>query len=223
MAIVHSPRLNISNLSLFFDPGNIKSYPGSGTTIYDLSGNNNHGTLSGAPVFSGNTMTYDGVDDHITVTSNQDSLGFTNEHTILIWMYHTFTTGRRNPYNQAYGGFGTWTHETGLNINNYYGTAGGNTTPYTSLNSGSTPTGTWQMMATTRNLSTITWYRNGVSVGTAANAYGVLPATTANITFGNGYAGRWIGQMGPMMLFKRALPATEMAQLFQSFKGRFGL
>ena len=44
-----------------------------------------------------------------------------------------YTSGRRNPWDQAYGGYGTWTHEQGeSNINNYFGDAGSNTSPYTS-------------------------------------------------------------------------------------------
>ena len=34
-----------SGLVLAWDVADRNSYPGSGTTIYDVSGNNNHGTL----------------------------------------------------------------------------------------------------------------------------------------------------------------------------------
>lgn len=223
MATNYSPMFTRDNLSLLYDPANIKCYPGSGTTMYDISGNANHGTLSGAPVFSGGTMTYDGVDDHITVPYNQTSLDFSQEQTVIIWMYHTFTSGRRNPYDQAYGGYGTWTHESGANINYYYGTAGSNTTPYTNRNSGTTPTGTWQMMATTRSLSTVSWYRNSVLVDTSPNVYGTTGTTNIDIRFGLGYAGRWIGEMGPMMLFKRSLPQTDLAKIFEAYRGRYGI
>lgn len=223
MALIHSPNVPRTNLSLFFDPANIKSYPGSGTTMFDLSGNGNNGTISGSPVFSNGVMTYDGTDDQIVVTANQNSLDFSSDQTVIIWMYHTFTSGRRNPYNQAYGGYGTWTHESGANINLYYGNAGGNTTPYTSRNSGTTSTGVWNMMATTRNTSTVKWYKNGVEINSAANAYGVLATTTGPIVFGNGYAGRWIGDMGPMMLYKRALSGSEIFDIFSAYRGRFGL
>lgn len=35
------------NLALYYDPLNSQCYPGSGTTLFDLSGNNRHGTLEG--------------------------------------------------------------------------------------------------------------------------------------------------------------------------------
>ena len=221
MAPNYGPKIPRDNLSLFFDPANSKSYPGSGSTIFDLSGNGNNGVLGGAPTFTNGYMTYDGTDDQITVTSNQTSLNFTSEQTIIIWMYHTFTDGRRNPYDQAYGGYGTWTHEAGSNINYYYGTAGSNTTPYTQRNSGTTNRSEWQMMAITRNTTTINWFRNGTLANANGNAYGDTGTTTADIRFGNGYAGRWVGDMGPMMLYNRAISENEMKQIYDAFRGRF--
>lgn len=212
-----------SDLALLFDPANPKCYPGSGTTIYDMSGHNNNGTIAGSMVFTNPYMTFDGTDDQITVTANQDSLNFRFEQTVILWMYHTYTSGRKNPWDQAYGGYGTWTHEQGTNINYYYGNAGSNTTPYTSRGSTSTPTSTWQMMSITRNPSTVTWYRNGTSSNSASNAYGVLAETTANIQIGNGYAGRWIGNMGMVMAYKRALNATEIDTIYQRTRGVYGV
>lgn len=223
MAPNYGPKIPRNDISLFFDPGSVKSYPGSGSTIFDLSGNGNNGALSGSPVFSNGQMVYDGVDDHITVTANQTSLDFTNEQTIIIWMYHNNISGFPSPYDQAFGGYGTWTHEAGNYINYYYGTSGINDFPYTNRSSASTPALTWQMMATTRSISTINWYRNGVLSNTAANAYGATGTTTADIRFGLGYTGRWTGNMGPMMLYKRAITADEMLAIFDAFRGRYGL
>ena len=40
MALHHNPRIVTSGLVLALDAADINSYPGSGTTWYDLSGNN---------------------------------------------------------------------------------------------------------------------------------------------------------------------------------------
>jgi hypothetical protein len=221
LSISYNPRVVTDGLSLYFDPSNLKSYPGSGSTIFDLSGNGNHGTLSGSPVFVNGYMIYDGVDDHITVSSNQNSLDFSSEQTILIWMYHTYTSGRKNPYNQAYGGYGTWTHEQGNNINYYYGDAGSNASPYVGRTSASTPRSTWNCMVTTRNVSENKWYINGIFSNSGTHSYGTLATTTSPIYFGTGYAGRWVGNMGPMMLYKRALTASEIQQNYNATKSRF--
>jgi hypothetical protein len=44
MAISYNPRTITDGLVLCLDAGNSKSYPGSGTTWTDLSGNGNTGT-----------------------------------------------------------------------------------------------------------------------------------------------------------------------------------
>ena len=49
--------LPVSYLKLFWDFGNSSSYPGSGTTITDLSGNGINGTISGATYASGGLTT----------------------------------------------------------------------------------------------------------------------------------------------------------------------
>lgn len=49
------------------DAANSLSYPGSGTTWYDLSGNDNNGTMYGGMVYSSvdNSMSFDRLDDYV--------------------------------------------------------------------------------------------------------------------------------------------------------------
>lgn len=223
MGLSYNSRVFREDLSLYYDPANPKCYPGSGSTIFDLTNNGNDGTLLGGPVFSNGEIIFDGTNDNISVPSNQDSLNFSQNQTIIIWMKHNFTSGRKNPYNQAYGGYGTWTHESGSNINWYYGNGGGNVQPYTSRNSSTTPRDVWNMMATTRSVSQVKWYRNASLINTGTNLYGTLATTTSAISIGTGYAGRWIGSMGPIMLFKRELSQKELEQIFIAHRGRFNV
>ena len=68
MALSHSPSIITQNLVLCLDAGNSKSYPGSGTTWTDLSGNGNNGTLRNSPTYSVDNLgkiVFDGVDDDI--------------------------------------------------------------------------------------------------------------------------------------------------------------
>ena len=52
MATKYSPKIITNGLVLSLDAANNKSYPRSGTTWSDLSGNNNTGTLTNGPTFS---------------------------------------------------------------------------------------------------------------------------------------------------------------------------
>lgn len=54
MALSHSPQIVLDGLMLYLDQFNTKSYPGSGVTLYDLSGNNRHYTI-----FNGGTFLFD--------------------------------------------------------------------------------------------------------------------------------------------------------------------
>ena len=61
MAIIRNTNItDISNLIFYLDAVNSKSYPGSGSTWYDLSGNSNHFTLYNTPTYiqNGTTGTY---------------------------------------------------------------------------------------------------------------------------------------------------------------------
>lgn len=223
MATNYSPKIPRSDLSFYFDVANPKCYT-SGSTIYDLSGNGNNGTIYGAPNFSNRLMEFDGTNDYILIPSNQNSLDFSSEQTIIMWIYHTYTSGRKNPYDQSYGGYGTWTHENGSFIRYYHGDAGSNASPYTAFGStsySSTPTNTWTMIGTIRDTVYRSFLKNGSITYTTSNSYGSLTTTTADIRIGRGYAGYWIGSMGPVMGFKRALNNFEISEIYNSMKGRF--
>lgn len=52
-------------LKLWLDASNLSSYPGTGTTWFDLSGNGNNGTMVNGVVPLSNAMQFDGVDDYV--------------------------------------------------------------------------------------------------------------------------------------------------------------
>jgi hypothetical protein len=56
MANLYGPRIVTDGMVFNVDAGNRKSYPGSGNTLYDLSGNGNNGTLTNGPVLAILTM-----------------------------------------------------------------------------------------------------------------------------------------------------------------------
>ena len=79
------------NIALHLDAANPLSYPGTGTTWTDLSGNARNGTLTNGPTFTadlggtGGYITTDGVDDLITVGQNFNYT--TQAFSIGMWMY----------------------------------------------------------------------------------------------------------------------------------------
>jgi hypothetical protein len=214
-----------NGLIIYLDASQKGSYPGIGNVWYDLSGANNNATMyNGVTYNTGGWMDFDGSNDYCEIAYNSASMDLWKmEQTVSVWVYHTNTTGRRNIWDQAYGGYGTWTHEAGLNINYYYGNAGSNTTPYTSRNSGDTPRGVWNNITIARSLTTVSWYINGVLINSGSNSYGVLTTTPQRVQLGTGYAGYWQGRMGSVMAYSRGLTASEVLQNYNASKTKYGL
>jgi hypothetical protein len=81
-----------TNLILNLDAGNPVSYPGSGTTWFDLSGNNYHHTLVngvGYDSADGGSLDFDGSDTFVTknyVAGDKYDLSLTGKMTIDIWI-----------------------------------------------------------------------------------------------------------------------------------------
>ena len=80
------PDINENGLVLHLDAANNKSYPGSGTTWTDLSGNDNNGTLTNGPTFNASNMgsiALDGTNDYIYRSSLSNFNSST--YTVLLW------------------------------------------------------------------------------------------------------------------------------------------
>jgi len=222
MGIHYNTKLATDGLVLCLDATNTKSNPGSGTVWKDISGNSNHCNWGVTPTYATGYYTFNGTSHYGTVT-NGSTLNFSNGQTLIMILRHTYTSGRKNPWNQAYAGYGTWTHENGSTMSQYFGDGGGDNSPYIGTSSATTATSVWNVLCSTRDMTQQIWYLNGVSTLTTAHSYSSLTASTANITIGNGYAGYWQGDMAMVMAYTRALTATEVLQNFNTLRGRLSL
>jgi hypothetical protein len=86
----NGPNIIKDGLVLYLDATNTKSYPRTGTTWTDLTGNGNDGTLINGPTFdSGNngSIVFDGADDYSRINSfNSDN---EDELSVFCWVYPT--------------------------------------------------------------------------------------------------------------------------------------
>ena len=77
-----------TGLLLYLNAGNTSSYSGNGNTWYDLSGNNNHGTLrangSGAlPIFANGSFAFNGSSSYVSIESSV--IPNTGSFTVATW------------------------------------------------------------------------------------------------------------------------------------------
>jgi len=88
MSIRGGPDIIEDGLVLCLDAADKNSYPGTGSTWYDLSGNGYHGTINGA-TFSNNAFNFNGSGDYIDLSSHASSLIFNAPATINVWLKPT--------------------------------------------------------------------------------------------------------------------------------------
>jgi hypothetical protein len=103
-----------NGLCLYYDA---KAYAGTGTTLHDLSGRNNHGTINGSPTYSTSEGAYfnlDGTDDYISVPPAAWPSG--REHTVEVWIKGAATRSssiveaRDAAGNRAFNAHLTWSN-----------------------------------------------------------------------------------------------------------------
>jgi hypothetical protein len=222
MGYTHSPQIVLDGLVLSLDGANPKSYPGSGPTWNDLSGNGNGGTLVNGPTFSDDnkgSLIFDGVDDYIIIPFSNNL----SEYTIQFFCKWISSVGFSE---RIFGSdaFGTYTIFNPFNIGFHYNPLG-NTPPSVTLPSNvDVGFNNWCQVSVTVSTSSslVTIYVNGI----ARNSWGVLPS--GNIT-GNLFIGaqntslRTNSQVGNFHLYGKSLNSQEILQNYDAIKGRYGL
>ena len=140
-----------------------------------------------------------------------------------MWVYHPGNAGRRNLWDQAYGGYGTWTHEQGGTISYYYGSNGGNGSSYKGYGSMDVPENGWQYITVSRYTGGAAWYLNGVKASTTTDSYTPMTVTTTNnIRIGLGYTGVYYqGNIAVIHAYTRGLSDSEVLQNYNAQKNRF--
>ena len=102
MATNYNPSIVTEGLVLCLDGANVKSYPGSGTTWTDISGEGHDGTLTNGPTFSSNyggNIVLDGSNDFVTGVHNSE-LNLRNDVTVECWFRRT---GGRSTWVRIFG------------------------------------------------------------------------------------------------------------------------
>jgi hypothetical protein len=200
------------------DAANKDSYPGTGTTWYDLSGNNYNGTLVNGPTFlpnqNGGIFNFDYVDDYVSIGNN---LGSPSTFTLNAWVRSSNISQPQNIFNGNPPFFLRITSST-IRCAVYTGT-------WIFVNGSITlSSNTWYNLVLTYDQSTVKGYVNGVldvnSVKTGTPIYGAL--NTLGFTTG-GEDAPSVTNIAVAQVYNRALSATEIAQNYNATKGRFGL
>jgi hypothetical protein len=232
MATKYSPKIITNGLVLSLDAANNKSYPRSGTTWTDLSGNNNTGTLTNGPTFSsanGGSIVFDGTNDYISLGTSTLYLPSVS-HALEIWVKSPSLGSGMNA-----GGLISITYGIIMQINGgnlYYSVYNSDTSAYiisaatTGLN---LHDNIWHHIVCTKGTSTFEMYVDGVvkqtgsfsGVWSGTNIWSEMSATVGSNPNDVYYYLK--GSVGLAKIYKRYLNASEVLQNYNATKGRFGL
>ena len=213
---------NIPNIGLVFalDAGNTKSYPGSGSTWFDIGGSGRGNATLGSGVgyssSNGGIMTFDGTFPNGQAQVPTANFDFrTTNYTIVTATRYTGTTNSRIVTSAIGNGGNNWLiGNWGGQVNKYYAEG------WVSSTGGDTADTSWFIWAATGNISSDTWelYRNGSLLnsnnGGTAGPYG--------LTIGGG--GEFsTAEVGFVLAYNRVLTPSEISQIYYIYRNRYGI
>lgn len=228
MATRYNSQLVKDGLLICLDAANPKSYPRSGNSWYDLSGNDRTGTLTNGPTFdsSNNGSIYcDGLDDFIVSTTFTPNI--TNK-TLSGWCKLSSVSQQAGGLSGIMGNggepFDTIVYnETGQGWG--FGSTGFQRTAWSGVLE--TSTSAWVNMTATYADNNYNLYRNGVLIlnttSYAALNYNFSSNYIMGKRHGSGVTGPLNAYIAMGMLYSRALSPNEVRQNYNATKGRFGL
>ena len=224
MGIARGPKIVTSGLVLALDAADKLSYPGSGTTWRDLSGNNNIGTLTNGPTFSGANMgsiVFDGTNDCVTLAINSLFNFGTGDFSIFCWIKSSKVSDFSTIFALDDGALGTGILFYIAVTTGVFRTWVANVAQNTAA---SIANGNWNYVGITRSSGTVYQYINGVQVGSFASAGSVrtnqIPRF-GNYDSSNSYM--YQGNIAVSQIYNRALTATKVLKNNKAKKNRYGL
>jgi hypothetical protein len=225
MALSHSPQIVRDGLVLYLDAANIKSYPGTGTTWFDLSNIKNNGTINNNPTYLNNNkgiFSFDGTNENITI-GETSSLNL-QSYTYCFWIkriepantgwlqFMQRSTSGRNP--------GIWFYINEANRIHFSIYMSG------AFNTSVDPSGfflnEWHYFTATvdysNNTTILKGYTDGILKQTTTHAdnYPVLGT-------GISYIGNRLFDLGIFSVYNRALSNDEIKENFNATRGRYGI
>jgi hypothetical protein len=221
-----------NGLVLYLDAGNINSYPGTGTTWTDLSGNGNNGTLTNGPTFNsanGGSIVVDGIDDYIAVNNSAslDVGGAGNSLSVCYWVYSLVASGFDAHVGKSPTGTG-WI----ANLNWSLGVGGLpqlrwwlNNTVTVTYNTTKPYLNTWRFIVMSVNKSNNFGYIYEDGVLVASGSVGAVNlSNSAALWIGNdAYGSTANARFANVTVYNRALSSDEITQNFNAFRGRYGI
>lgn len=223
MGMHHNPRIVTDGLVFHVDAADKNSYPGTGTTWYDLSGNGYNLTLTNSPTWNAGGFFDNDSDSYFTGAGGAEIPTGNDPYTMLV------VANQRGSWSTAQGfisigGFYTTNGSNALRVlepgtGRFHHYWWGNDLSLTS-NTANIGTSDWFMAAASFDGVTRRIWVNGVSRASDTPTGHNVTSTTIQVskTVATEYQ---IGDMGKAMIYNRALTSDEMLQNYAAIKTRY--
>lgn len=233
MATNYNPSMVSDSLAFLLDAGNVKSYPGSGTSWYDLGPNKFTGTMTAGLTYSssnGGYINFPGSNyclfSSISGTVMSDPGAFSGM-TVGLWYYPTSTQASQYVFTSG-GGVGSKGFDIVLQDSGNSDYLRVTTSSATLTNSNSVETlNTWQNLMMSWNGSSLITYNNGVNTSTITSTTTGFATAPTQLALGSpptvlgSYT--YVGRIAMAYVYSKALSPLEILQNYNAIRGRFGL
>jgi hypothetical protein len=216
-----------ANPILYLDATQSASYGGTGATWTDISGQLNHATLMGSPIFESGSFTF--AADKYALTSQKITTSMSSA-TFIAWVNPTISQSQDNFAGIIISRSNKGQASTNMGINFY----SNNNVGYTwgEFNWNSTlvvPKGSWSMIAITISSTKAVAYLCN-STGTSSASVDAIHNALSNLNFFIGNdpifgtnLRAYNGKIATSMVYSTALTSTQITQIFDYQKATFGL
>jgi hypothetical protein len=225
MAISRGPKTVTNGLVLALDAADTNSYPGSGTTWTDVSGNNITGTLVNGPTVSNGILSLDGTNDYVNINFNSIFNVTSNSFTVSVWHRNNNAgTGYNGIITADNTGDNTWKILKDINEQFYKVRVLNTFIAFPSYT-----VGRFHNYTFTKSGTSLIAYFDSVAYS-SSNTSGDPVSFSNNLALGSyrladAQAGGYLlpQSYGNILFYNRALTATEILQNYNATKSRFGL
>ena len=220
MGVLYNSRIVTDGLILCVDAGDKMSYPGAGTTWYDLGKSKYHGTLVNTPTFVSDKgksyFQFDGSNERVDFDYLQPAYDSTTDLTWCVWFWYNGSINNSIIIGNRYNSAGSDSPRIFTKLTPTKAEVMTNFGPNVLLSQ-------WQQVIIVKNQTNLFYYRNG-ELQASSSSGGSKSQTHPFFIAGDSAAGEYANvRVNSCQIYDIPFSAEQVKQQYKATKGRFGL